>query len=186
VTLSQILAAAEACRRGDERARKAGIPQAASTGALVIGRLQDYLASLNTERQTGLAADDLAHAVLAVAKKASRLFVERGYTQRLMPAAFRAYWQVTGLAGAPVTMTIHPSIQNALNDADAAGCLVYREGIGDLVDEDAVARVRRALSEYHLAEDPEALTPDRFATYGATAMTLHGFDVTGWQKLLTL
>ena len=186
VSISQILAAAEANERGIKRAIAAGKAPAPSTAALVMGRLQDYLAALNQERQAGLATSDLETAALAVTKRCYSIMKERGYSQLLMPAAFRAPRQVSELVGATVHMTIHPKVQAEIIRADAEGRIQRRIAIDDPVDTDAIERVSRALPEFKLAFDPEGLKPEQFDTYGATVMTLDGFDKTGWQKLYTL
>ena len=54
------------------------------------------------------------------------------------------------------------------------------------VDTDLMARVAKALPEFTQAFEPEGLKPEAFDAYGATVMTLDGFDKTGWQKLYTL
>jgi transaldolase len=186
VSVAQILATAEANDRGAARARAAGLKPAASTAAIVMGRLQDYLTALDKDRGTGLAVADLEWAALAVAKRCYRLLKERGHSQILMPAAFRAPRQVAELVGADVHMTIHPKIQAATIEAEAKGVITRKIAIDDAVDEDAVARVARALPEFTLAYEPNALKPEDFDAFGATVMTLDGFDKTGWQKLATL
>ena len=186
VSISQILAAAEANERGIKRAIAAGRTPAASTAALVMGRLQDYLTVINQERQTGLSTSDLEKAALAVTKRCYSIMKERGYSQLLMPAAFRSPHQVAGMVGAKVHMTIHPKIQDDVIKADAEGSLQRRIAIDDPDDTDCLARVARALPEFSLAFDPEGLKPEQFDTFGATLMTLDGFDKTGWQKLYTL
>ena len=151
-----------------------------------MGRLQDYLGALNEERKAGLTKEELDLATLAVVKRCHKIVTERGYTQILMPAAFRAVVHVTGLAGGKVHMTIHPKIQAEINQADAANPLPRREGINDPDDQDLLAKVARALPEFSLAYELDALKPEEFGKFGATVMTLDGFDKTGWQKLATL
>lgn len=186
VSVPQIVAAAEAYERGAKRAKAAGLKPAASTAAIVMGRLQDYLTALNQERGAGLSTIDLENAALAVAKRCCSILKERGYGTILMPAAFRAPRQVTEMAGAAVHMTIHPKIQDEINKADAAGSLVRALRIDDPVDPDSLARVAKALPEFLPAYEPDGMKPGEFDTYGGTLMTLDGFDKTGWQKLYTL
>lgn len=185
-SVAQIIAAAQANERGIERALAAGRTPAASTAAIVMGRLQDYLSLLNEERKAGLSKDDLDWAILAVAKRCYRIIRERGYRQILMPAAFRSPIQVAGLCGAQVHMTIHPKVQKQVIEAERAGRLPRRPGIDDPVAPSLIERVSRALPEFARAYDPNGLKPEEFGTFGATAMTLDGFDKTGWQKLRTL
>jgi len=187
VSVAQILAVAEANEQGIKRAKAAGLAPAASTAALVMGRLQDYLALLNQERQTGCSTADLETAALAVTKRCYSIMKERGYSQILMPAAFRAPRQVSEFVGAAVHMTIHPKIQAEIIKADAEAS-IRRDlaAINDPVDLDCVARVARALPEFKLAYEPEGLKPVDFDAFAATVMTLDAFDKNGWQKLYTL
>ncbi len=186
VSVAQIIAAAEANERGVKRAQAAGLQPAPSTAAFVMGRLQDFLTVLNEERQAGLSKYDLDCATLAATKRCSAIFEERGYRQQLMPAAFRSPHQVAGLSGADVVMTIHPGYQAAVLEAEAAGDILREPAINKPVDELAVSRVYRALPEFVQAYEPDGLRLQEFDAFGATMMTLEGFDVTGWQKLRTL
>jgi len=186
VSIAQILAVAEANARGIKRALAAGRAPAASTAALVMGRLQDYLAVLNQERQAGLSTTELEDAALSVTKRCYSIMKERGYSQLLMPAAFRTPRQVSGMIGAEVHMTIHPKIQDEVIKADREGRIERRVAIDDPIDTNSIARVARALPEFKLAYEPEGLQPEQFDAFGATVMTLDGFDKTGWQKLYTL
>ncbi len=183
VTLSQMVSAAEAYERGIKRAVKAGIQPAHSTSAFVMGRLQDYLTLLNEQRGTALSTYELECAVLAAAKRCYTLFKERGYRQMIMPAAFRCVRQVTELAGSATEMTIHPMIQEQIRIADGKGEIEYREAIGNPVDPDAVDKVIRTLPEFAQAFEPDGIPEENFDSFGATAMTLSGFDKTGWQLL---
>ena len=83
-------------------------------------------------------------------------------------------------------MTIHPKVQAEVNKADQENPLPRREGINDPDDPALLEKVVRALPEFRLAYELDALKPEEFGKFGATVMTLDGFDKTGWQKLLTL
>ena len=183
VSVAQTLAAAEACDLGRARAREAGIPAQRSSAAFVMGRLQDYLSLLNEERGTGLSFDDLATAALAAAKRCYFFLRERGSETMLMPAAFRAARQVTELAGAEVEMTIHPKIQRQLNEWDAQGGIPRETRIDAAVDEAAVERVAAALPEFGSAYEPDGLHVGQFDAFGATQLTLDGFQKGGWVPL---
>lgn len=184
-SISQLIAAAEAYQRGVARAKAAGITPAWSTAALVTGRVQDYLAHLNETRNLGLAISDLEWAGVALIKRAGEVFKQNGYTCILQPAAFRCVLQVEQISGGPFCSTIHPKIQEMVEAADQAG-KVKREILIDApLDQAAVDRVLRAIPEFVQAYEPGALKIQDFLTFGATAMTLDGFDQ-GWQKLFTL
>jgi len=186
VSVSQILAAAEANERGIKRAIESGKKPAPSTAAIVMGRLQDYLTVKNEELNAGLSITDLENACLAVVKRCYSIMKERGYSQVLMPAAFRCARQVTELAGSRVEMTIHPKYQALVADAYKNGEVHKEERIDVPVESESIDRVLKAIPDFRKAYEPDGLTVDEFDDFGATIMTLDGFDVTGWQKLLTL
>lgn len=183
VSVAQTLAAADACDRGRARARAAGIRPQRSSAAFVMGRLQDYLTLLNAERGAGLTTDDLTTAALAAAKNCYRLLHERGSETMLMPAAFRAGRQVTELAGGVVEMTIHPKIQAEIAATDAGTPIPRERRIDAEVDRAAVDRVAEALPEFLLGYDPDALVLGQFDSFGATRLTLDGFQSSGWAPL---
>lgn len=185
-SVSQMMAANEAFERGVERAKKAGIKPAWSTVAVVMGRIQDYMALLNEERSLGLSTSDLEWAALAVIKRSTEIYAERGYTSVLQPAAFRCVMQVEQISGGDYCSTIHPKIQKMVYDADAEG-KIRREILYDApADKAAVDRVLKALPEFGLAYEPGALKTADFSSFGVTKFTLDGFDVSGWQKLVAL
>jgi len=186
VSISQVVATAQAYERGCERAKKAGLPVPASTTALVMGRLQDYLAKLNEERGNPVSTTDLETAALATVKRAYFLFKKEGYAQTIMPAAFRCARQVSELAGGVFEMTIHPKAQQMVREAFDKGEIKTEKRIDAPVDEAAVERVLKALPEFSKAYGPAGMNPEEFGSYGAVIMTLDAFDVTGWQKLLAL
>jgi transaldolase len=186
VSVAQLVATARAYERGCSRAKKAGLPAAATTTAFVMGRLQDYLATLNEERGKPVSTQDLETAVLAAVKRAYGIFRKEGYAQIIMPAAFRCARQVSELAGGVFEMTIHPKVQKLVSEAFERGEIKKEKRIEAGVDEAAVERVLKALPEFGKAYDPDGMSIDEFDSYGGVVMTLDGFDKTGWQKLLTL
>ncbi len=185
-TLSQMISAAQAYERGYKRAVDNGISPAPSTSAFVMGRLQDYLSLINTQRNLGLGVSDLELSALAVAKRCHKCLIENGFKQKLMPAAFRCAMQVVQLSGADAVMTIHPKIQKEVATLDSNEGIIRKEQIDMPVDEDAVNRVIKAIPEFMLAYEPGALREDEFESFGANIMTLENFDKNGWQMLKKL
>ena len=185
-SLSQIIAAAEAYERGYKRAVAADITPAWTTEALVFGRLQDYLADLNTERKAGLSTSDLEWAAIEMVKRTYRIFKEKGYKTIMQGAAFRCAMHVEQMVGGPFCSTIHPKVQKLVEEADAAGKLRRESCIDEPVDKTVIDRVIKALPEYAKAIEPDALKPSEFASFGPVKMTLDNFDVNGWQKLISL
>jgi transaldolase len=186
VSVSQLIATAQAYERGCARAKKAGIPVPATTTAFVMGRLQDYLASLNAERGNPVSTQDLETAVLAAIKRTYQIFKKEGYAQTIMPAAFRCARQVSELAGGVFEMTIHPKVQRVVSEAFDKGEIKKEKRIDAEVDEAAVDRVLKAFPEFGKAYDPKGMSESEFDSFGGVIMTLDGFDKTGWQKLLSL
>jgi len=184
-SVSQAVAAAEAYERGIVRAKAAGITPAWTTEAIVMGRLQDYLAQLNEERSAGLATTDLEWACIAFVKRTREIFKKKGYASVMQPAAFRSALQVEQISGAEFCSTIHPKVQQMVEEADAAGTLKREALIDAPVDKAAVDRVCLAFPEFVAAYEPDAIAVKDFATSGPTQMTLDGFDQ-GWQKIFTL
>lgn len=184
-TVSQAVFAAEAFARGAARAEKAGLKPAWSTCAVVMGRAQDYFASLNTERNLGLSTNDLEWAALAIVKRCNEIYRRKGYTSRIMPAAFRCAMQVEQLAGGDFHSTIHPKIQKLVEEADAAGAIRREKFVDAPVDAAAVERVAKAIPEFGLSIEEGALGLDDLDSFGSVVMTLNGFDA-AWQKLYTL
>ena len=80
----------------------------------------------------------------------------------------------------------NPKIQKLIVEADERGELKREPAIDNPVDAESVERVSEALPEFVKAYEPDGLAINEFDEFGATAMTLDGFDKTGWQKLLTL
>ncbi|QPK81262.1 hypothetical protein G7Y41_09620 [Schaalia sp. ZJ405] len=185
VSASQIMAAADAYERGCERARAAGIAPAPSTSAFVMGRLQDYLTSVNEKEKLGLATEDLEEAVLAVARRLIDALKDRPNAPKLMPAAFRTPRQVTLLAGAPFEATIHPKIQNALLEWDEKEGIPREIGIHNPLNQESIERVLNAIPDFKRAYALDGLTVEEFDDFGATVMTLGGFSA-AWDQLRTL
>ncbi len=184
MSVSQMVAAAEANERGRKRAVASGLVPASSTSAVVMGRLQDFLASLNEQRDLNVSVYDLEWAVIAMAKRCHTIFERRGYRQKIMPAAFRCTKQVEQLVGGNVVMTIHPKIQDMIIAEDERGQMSrIKEAINLPVDEEAVERVRKAFPEFELAYEPDAIQKKDFDLYKGMDMTLGAFDRTGWKKL---
>lgn len=185
-TVAQALAAAEAYERGRARAEKAGIKPAWSTCAIVMGRAQDYFAVVNQERNLQLATEDLEWAALAIVKRSNEIYQQKQYRCPIMPAAFRAPMQLEQLSGGVFHSTIHPKIQAAVAAADAAGKMRRELLVDRPVDQAAVERVLAAMPEFRQSLEPDGLKADQFDDFGSVKMTLHGFDVSGWQKLVGL
>ena len=176
-TLPQVIAAAERHRRGAARAQAAGIQAGRCFAVIMIGRLDDYLREVAWDGRAALSEADIRQAGLAVTLRAAAIFEQRQYSAVLLVAALRGAYHMTGLAGTPLVMSIHPKIQTLL----AAPDLPRATGTTP-VHSDALARLQR-LPEFVRAYEPDGLQPDEFISYGVTQRTLASFIESGWGLL---
>src|SRR5262249_21772145 len=121
---------------------------------------------------------DIQLAGLAVAKRAYRIFQERRYEAVILPAAMRGNHHVQELAGARMTLSIHPSVQVPLLAANPPREL----RIDRPVPEDSIARLN-TIPDFRRAYEPDGLQPAEFITYGLTQRTLAQFVEAGWKLI---
>ena len=177
-TVPQVIAVAERYRRGLARARQSAVKPGRCFAVLMIGRLDDYLREVAQDRRASVSEADLRQAGLAVAKRSSVIYAQRGYEATLLPAAMRGIYHVLDLAGADMALSIHPSIQALLTEADPPRQL--RSAIP--VPDDTLKRLL-TIPEFVRAYEPEGMKPEEFITYGVTQRTLSQFVETGWKAL---
>ncbi len=177
-TVAQTIAIAERYRLGARRAERGGKTPPRCFSVLMMGRVDDYLRDVALDRQSAVTEADIRQAGLAVAKRAYRLYQERGYEPRLLVAAFRGPYHLTALAGGELTMSIHPKIQEMLATAD----LPRESGIDAEVAPETIARLL-TLPEFVRAYEPDGMGPQDFIAYGLTQRTLSQFVASGWAML---
>lgn len=85
---------------------------------------------------------------------------------------------MTGLAGADITMSIHPKIQEVLAAADPP----REPGIEADVAPDVMERLL-TLPDFVRAYEPDGMRPEDFLSYGLTQRTLSQFVESGWALL---
>lgn len=180
-TVAQTVATAERYRLGCGRAQHAGIAPPRCFSVIMIGRLDDYLREVALDRRADVTEADIRQAGLAVTKRAYRIYQERGYGPRLLVAALRGAHHMTGLAGASLTMSIHPTIQGVLCDGDTPRVL----GIDADVAPETIERLM-AIPDFVRAYEPDAMQPAEFISYGLTQRTLSQFVECGWAMLGTI
>jgi transaldolase len=177
-TVAQVIAVAERYRCGLTRARKAAIKPGRCFAVLMIGRLDDYLRDVAQDRRAEVTEADIRQAGVAVAKRAHAIFHERRYEATLLPAAMRGPLHVQDLAGADMTLSIHPSIQASVLKADPPRQLRIKIPVADEV-------VQRLLTipEFVRAYEPDGMKPEEFITFGLSQRTLSQFLEVGWKSL---
>lgn len=172
-TVPQAIAVAEAVERGLDAWAAAGGDSAAMTPVctLMIGRLDDWMRVIVERDGIAVHPDALDWAGIAAFKRAYGIFGERGYRTRLLAAAYRHRLHWTELVGGDVVLTMPHAWQVRF---EASG-IVPEDRILEPVDPAIVAELRERLPDFVRAYEPDGLTVDEFAGYGATVRTLRGF-----------
>lgn len=177
-TVPQVIAIAERHLRGMERAEQAGVRPGRCFAVIMIGRIDDYLKDVERDNQIGLDREALEWAGLAIVKRAYRVYRERRYPARLCIAALRGTAHMTELAGAAVTMSIHPRYQDPLFSARIA----KEERIEAPVPPEIVETLCR-IPDFVRAYEPEGMGTREFVSFGLFQRTITQFSESGWKLL---
>jgi len=177
-TVPQVIAIAERCRAGRERAARAGIKPGVCFSVIMIGRLDDYLREVALDSRTPVIESDIRQAGLAVTKRAYRIYRERGYEAILLVAALRGSYHLTELTGAELIMSIAPTPQQWFIEEDHP----REERIEKEIGPDVLQRLS-AMPEFVKAYEPDGMKPADFISYGLTQRTLSQFIEAGWRLL---
>ena len=172
-TVAQAVAVAEAVERGLARRKKAGLDcsQMNPVCTIMVGRVDDWLKKV-AEKQ-GVITDPgyLEWAGVAVMKNAYRIYQERGYTTKLLAAAYRNHLQWSEFIGGDVVLTIPYEWQVKFNGSDVES----KDRINNPVKPEIIAELRKKFPDFVKAYDENGLNPDEFDSYGATRRTLLQF-----------
>jgi transaldolase len=160
---------------GLRRAEKNGVEGGKCFAVNMVGRLDDYLRDVAHDRKSNVLESDIICAGTAAIKRAYRIFEREGYQAKLMPAGMRGAYHTTALAGADMSLSVSPGIQQML----AKEPQPWKEHILEEVDKGVVDRLM-TLSEFVRAYEPDGMRPEEFITYGASQKTLSQFDEAGW------
>ena len=178
-TVPQVLAFGAAFQRGAERARANGVTPGLGIAVLMEGRLDDYLRDVARDTGAACLESDIRQSGVACIKRAYRIFRERGYECKIMPAGCRGPYHISEIAGADMVMSIGPKIAEALLDAP------MEERINRPVDPEVIARLQ-TMPEFVKAYEPDGLAPDEFISYGVVNRTLTQFCECGWKAMVDL
>lgn len=172
-TVSQAVAAAAAVERGLERRAREGLPalELGSVATIMGGRLDDWLKVQADRAGLLLTPGVLDWAGVAALKNAYGIFVERGYSSRVLSAAYRNRLQFTELVGGDLVLSPPFEWQVRLNAAD----LPLDARIEEPVAPEILAELRANLPDFARAVDPDGLRPEEFADFGASRQTLRQF-----------
>jgi transaldolase len=177
-TVPQVVAIAERHRAGVGRARARGIEPGQCFAVIMIGRVDDYLREVAHDTRAAVDEADIRQAGLAVAKRAYRLYRDRGYEAVLLVAALRGDYHLTELAGADLLMSIHPAYQGIFVAQD----LPREERIDKPVSTGVLDRLGR-MPEFVRAYEPDGMAPGGFMAFGLTQRTLSQFSEAGWKPM---
>jgi|WetSurSiteA1Bulk_404760.scaffolds.fasta_scaffold07651_2 transaldolase len=177
-TVPQVIAIAERCRAGRQRASRSGVKPGKCFAVIMIGRLDDYLREVALDNRASVSESDIRQSGLAVTKRAYQIYQERKYEAVLLIAALRGSYHLTELAGANLLMSIAPASQQWFVAEDHP----REERIHKPIDAEVVRQLS-ALPEFVRAYEPDGMKPADFISYGATQRTLCQFVEAGWKLL---
>ena len=168
--------AVEIARRqemGAKRAEKAGLMPGQAFSVVMVGRQDDYLRDVALDSRANVSEGDIICAGTAVIKRAYNIVKEEGYRSKLMPAGMRGAYHTEALAGADMSMSIGPAIQNSLLGKAEA------KHIDEPVPQETIDRLMK-IPEFARGYEPDGMKPSEFITYGVSQRTLSQFVETGW------
>ncbi|NEQ69002.1 MAG: transaldolase [Symploca sp. SIO2D2] len=170
-TLPQAVAAAEAIQRGIQRAEADGLDTQSYRAyvTLMIGRLDDFLKTL--EPNSEIDPDYLNQAGIAVFKKAAKIFRENGYAATLLAAAYRNEEHWSQIIGTDVAQTIPYGWWKKFDVASSE----VRVTVDESIDSEALDALQQAFPDFKAAYEADGLSPDQFASFGASVRTLKQF-----------
>lgn len=178
LTVPQIMAAAEAEKRGRKRAEASGIIPGTTCIVMQPGRLDDYLRDTAHDVRANVSESDIIQAGLACSKKAYILLQEGGYESLLLFAGFRSANQITEMAGAKAVFTIPTAVAEWI-PVDAP----KEERVNEPVPGEVIERLLK-LPEFQKAWFADGMKQSEFITYGAYNRTIDQLINDGWNLLV--
>jgi transaldolase len=172
-TVPQALAVAEAIERGLDRRAAAGHAEHEFGSVVTImgGRLDDWLKAWVEKHGVLIDPGYLEWAGVAALKRAHALFVERGYRSRVLSAAFRSHLQWSELLGGDLVVSPPFEWQERIN----ANRIPVEHRIDKPVDPRIIETLLEKVPEFRRAYEPDGMTVEEFADFGATRRTLRQF-----------
>jgi transaldolase len=183
--LSQLVAVAEAVKRGLVKARKNGIDLSAwrSVVTMMLGRLEDHPEFERQCKEAGieLTVEKKRLAGLAVFKKAYTLFKQRGYQSKMLAASMRTgpqvdgrekVWHLEHLAGGNIVLTVFPNVFEGLLAGYGAGELSPH--MDDPVPQDVIDELLKT-EYFRQAYNEDGLKPREWINYPPVVATAKQF-----------
>ena len=182
-TVAQAIAVADAVERGLARRQAEGKSsnEMSPVCTLMVGRVDDWLKAIADRDDVIVDPEALEWGGVAVMKRAYSIYQERGYRTRLLAAAYRNHYHWSQFIGGDLAMTIPYAWQVRFNGSSVP--------VVDRIDEPVPAAyvdtLQSRFPDFVAAYEPDALAPEQFASYGASARTLRSF-IAGYADLLSV
>jgi transaldolase len=182
-TVPQVLAVGEGIERGLKRRDAEGKDTAhmSPVATLMVGRIDDWIKVVAKRDSIDINPEYMEWCGVACIKNAYKVYKERGYRTRLLPAAYRNFYHWTEFVGGDITLTIPYEWQKKFNQADVK--VAPRMDIP--VDPKILNDLYTKFPDFRKAYDVDGMKPDEFDTYGATVRTLRGF-ISSWHDFVAL
>ena len=180
-TVPQSIAVGEAVERGIARRQKEGkdVSTMSPVCTVMVGRLDDWLKVQAAKKGIITEPGYLEWAGVAAAKKAYKIFKERGYRTRILNAAYRNHYHWSEFIGGDMAMTIPYEWQKKFNASDVE----VKNRINDPVDPKIIAELEKKFPDFCRAYDDKGMKPEEFEHFGSFRRTLLAF-LGGYADLL--
>ena len=179
-SVPQVVAVAEAFRRGLARARQGGVEASRVRNYAVImtGRLDDHLRDVAREEKIDVPEGFITYAGEAVTKKAFAIFQARKYEGTLLLASFRPYHDPGDFIGGPYVVSVPLDIEDKM----AAQSVPSKPGIESPVPAEIIQTLSSKLPDFIRAYEEEGMPPEAFDRFGPVVKTLTQF-IGGYRDL---
>lgn len=179
-SVSQAVAAAEAVERGLARRAKENLSNDEISPVITImgGRIDDWMKVAIPRENTIIDPQAYELAGVAVIRHAYEIFQKKGFTSKVLGAAYRNLYHVSELMGGDILHTIPYKWQVYYNNSSMPIKDTMNEAFPSNILEDLMK-----YKEFHKAYDENGLTIEEFDHYGATLRTLQQFSE-GYDELI--
>jgi transaldolase len=162
-TVPQVIAVGEGIERGLKRREAEGkdASKMSPVATLMVGRIDDWIKVVAKRDSIDINPEYLEWCGVACIKNAYKVFKERGYRTRLLPAAYRNFYHWTEFVGGDITLTIPYEWQKKFNDADIK--VTPRMDIP--VDPNILKDLYTKIPDFRKAYDVDGMKPVDFDSY---------------------
>lgn len=145
----------------------------------ITGILGDHLKAVAARDGIAASVDDMELAGVALSRACHALVAERGYPVTLLCGGARIPFDLTGLVGADLHVTINWRTFAEVLDDPAP----FAEGIREPIDPAALERLAAAFDDVRRAMSLDGLTVDEFEGFGPVRHFRDNF-IAGWHQVL--